>query len=122
MTRSVRIWGPGSLSNLGPGFDTLGVALEGVGDVVEVFTTDTPGVTVHADGGASDTPSDPDKNTAARAAGYVLRAHPGGVVGLGVRIFKGIRPGSGLGSSAASASAAALGALMLLSDKSREWA
>ena len=33
MPDSVRIWGPGSLSNLGPGFDTLGIAIEGVGDV-----------------------------------------------------------------------------------------
>lgn len=120
MPNSVRIWGPGSLSNLGPGFDTLGVALNGVGDVVEVFETDGPGVTILPDHGASATPTDPTRNTAGRAALFLLKAFPGRVKGLGIRIYKGIRPGSGLGSSAASASAAALGALSILTDRSKE--
>ncbi len=115
MPESVRIWGPGSLSNLGPGFDTLGIALEGMGDVVEVFKTDEPGVTVHPGGGVWEPPTTVNENTAARAVVRILERHPGCRHGLGLRIVKGIRPGSGLGSSAASASAAALGALTILS-------
>jgi homoserine kinase len=112
---SVRIWGPGSLSNLGPGFDTLGMAIDGVGDVVEVFVTDEPGVTVHPGGGVWEPPTEVMDNTAARAVARIVEQHPNFRHGLGLRIVKGIRPGSGLGSSAASASAAALGALLILS-------
>lgn len=119
MPESVRIWGPGSLSNLGPGFDTLGVAIEGVGDVVEVFVTDKPGVTVQPGGGVWEPPTKVNDNTAARAVVRILAQHPDCRHGLGLRIVKGIRPGSGLGSSAASASAAALGALMILSGGSK---
>lgn len=120
MPKSVRIWGPGSISNLGPGFDTLGMALRGLGDVVEVFETEEPGVSILADRGASETPSDPTRNTAGRAALFLLNAYPGRVRGLGIRLYKGIRPGSGLGSSAASASAAALGALSILTDRPKD--
>ena len=115
MPDSVRIWGPGSLSNLGPGFDTLGIAIEGVGDVVEVFATEETGVSVHPGGGVWEPPTTVSENTAARAVVRILEQHPDYTHGLGLRIVKGIRPGSGLGSSAASASAAALGALMIVS-------
>jgi homoserine kinase len=115
VSESVRIWGPGSLSNLGPGFDTLGIAIEGVGDVVEVFVTDEPGVTILPGGGVWEPPTIVSENTAARSVARILAQYPAFTKGLGMRIVKGIRPGSGLGSSAASASAAALGALMLVS-------
>lgn len=120
MRDRVRIWGPASLSNLGPGFDTLGVALSGVGDIVEVASSPTPGVQVLPGGGVWEAPRDPNLNTAARAAAWILTQVDGPVTGLSIRIFKGLRPGSGLGSSAASAAAAALGALMVCSDHPRE--
>jgi homoserine kinase len=122
MPSSVRIWGPGSLSNLGPGFDTLGAAIEGIGDIVEVSGSERPGVELLPGGGVWEAPANVQTNTAARAAAFVLREHPGRFPGLKVRVIKGIRPGSGLGSSASSASAAALGALLVLSDLPREHA
>jgi homoserine kinase len=98
---------PASLSNLGPGFDALGLAVEGLGDVVEVWTDDEPGVRVaRSDTGAAWTPPDAARNTAAVAAQHVLGT-AGAAFGLTLRIRKGLTPGSGLGSSAASAVAGA---------------
>ncbi len=111
----VTAWGPASLSNLGPGFDTLGLCVQGLGDVVEAWWADTPGVTVQQAGEGVDCtlPLAPGRNTAAVAAGAVLR-QAGVTRGIGLRICKGIPPGSGLGSSSASAVAGAWAANLLL--------
>ncbi len=103
---------PASLSNLGPGFDALGLAITGAGDRVSATRTDAPGVTVVSitavDGLTLPVlPTDADRNTAARAAAYVLRA-AGASGGLALAIEKGIPLGSGLGGSAASAVAGAV--------------
>ncbi len=108
MADSAAGWAPASLSNLGPGFDALGVALEGIGDVVEARPAEGSTVVVRIEG-ADGLPVDPERNTAARAA---ARIAPG--VGLELIVRKGIRPGSGLGSSAASAVAAAWAVARLL--------
>lgn len=113
-------WGPASLSNLGPGFDTLGLCLHGLGDVVEAWWADEPGVTVQHVGaevpsGAEDgaVPLVAARNTAAVAAQAVLR-QARVEQGIGLSIRKGIPPGSGLGSSSASAVAGAWAANLLL--------
>ena len=107
-TDRVAAFGPASLSNLGPGFDTLGLCLSGLGDVVEAWLTETPGIQVVLGEGTVDvqTPTDPAKNTAARAASVVL-AKAEVSQGLVLRIRKGIPLGSGIGGSAASATAGA---------------
>ncbi len=104
----VAVFGPASLSNLGPGFDTLGLCLSGLGDVVEAWLTDEPGVQVVIGEGTVEapTPTDPAKNTAARAASVVL-AQAEASQGLVLCIRKGIALGSGIGGSAASAAAGA---------------
>lgn len=102
-------YAPGSLSNLGPGFDALGLAVSGVGDHVTARRTDTPGVTVERIDGADGLPLDAARNTAARAAAWVLRAS-GADGGLALVIQKGIPLGSGVGGSAASAVAGAVAA------------
>ena len=33
-TKQVRVYSPGSIANLGPGFDVFGIAIEGIGDIV----------------------------------------------------------------------------------------
>ncbi|MFB3132987.1 MAG: homoserine kinase, partial [Rhodothermales bacterium] len=107
-TDRVAVFGPASLSNLGPGFDTLGLCLSGLGDVVEAWLTDEPGVQVVIGEGTVEapTPTDPAKNTAARAASVVL-AQAEVSQGLVLCIRKGIELGSGIGGSAASAAAGA---------------
>lgn len=105
-TDHVTVFGPASLSNLGPGFDALGLCLDGIGDVVEAWQTEKPGVHLGSCEGAAEVPTDPNKNTATRAALAVLeQAHASH--GLGLRIRKGIPLGSGIGGSSASAVAGA---------------
>ncbi len=112
MSSSVRVFAPASASNLGPGFDVLGLALRSPGDVVEAELADSPGVEiaeVTGDGGRL--PRDPAKNVAGVAAQSVLSALVAtGRVGPGVRlrVHKQMPLASGLGSSAASSVAGAL--------------
>ncbi|GAA0298991.1 homoserine kinase [Halarchaeum salinum] len=99
---------PATSANLGSGFDVFGVALDRPADVVTVERADETTIEVTG-AGAQYIPENPAKNT----AGVVAReldapAH--------IRIDKGVRPSSGLGSSAASAAAAAV-ALNALYDR-----
>lgn len=111
----VAVLGPASLSNLGPGFDTLGLCISGVGDVVEAWLTEAPGVQVVIGKGKVDAPipTDPARNTAARAAASVMEKAKASK-GVVLRIQKGIPLGSGIGGSAASAVAGAWAANVLL--------
>ncbi|PYQ06177.1 MAG: homoserine kinase, partial [Acidobacteria bacterium] len=63
---SLAVFAPGTTSNLGPGFDCLGVAFTGLGDTVRAARVDRPGVRVVS---VSDEriPTDPLRNTAALA-------------------------------------------------------
>ena len=105
---------PATVSNLGPGFDLLGLAIEGIGDTVTARLTSEPGVTVERIFGDNGRLSLlPAENTAAIAATSTLRlAHR--TEGIALTIHKGMPLGSGLGSSAASAAAAALAVNLLL--------
>ncbi len=103
---SVTVFGPCTLSNLGPGYDALGLCITGPGDRVTAWRTDAPGVTAE---GPPSLPTDAARNTAARAAAHVLR-QVGAEGGLRLRIEKGIPMGSGVGGSAASAVAGAVAA------------
>ncbi len=102
----ITVAAPASLSNLGPGFDALGLALEALQDRIEAWKTDSQGVQLVAGDRAASLPMDPARNTAAVAAQAVLRMADADF-GLTLRIHKGYTPGSGLGSSAASAVAGA---------------
>ena len=107
--RTVRVFGPASLSNLGPGFDTLGLCLEGIGDIVEAWRDNRASdrLTLQLASGAADTISlEIGRNTAGVAALEVMN-QAGMKDGVVLRIHKGFTPGSGIGSSAASAVAAA---------------
>ncbi|MEM0963107.1 MAG: homoserine kinase, partial [Bacteroidota bacterium] len=103
-------FGPASLSNLGPGFDTLGLCITGPGDRVTATRTETAGVTVS---GPAFLPTDPARNTAGRAAAWVLSSS-GAEGGLALTIEKGIPLGSGIGGSSASAVAGAWAANVAL--------
>jgi homoserine kinase len=100
----VEAFAPATVSNLGPGFDCLGLAVEGLGDRVRARRRDTPGVKIlkiEGDGGRL--PRDASENTAAIAAAELLR---GTQLGVELELYKGLPLGSGLGSSGASAAAA----------------
>ncbi len=101
-------YAPGSTSNLGPGFDCLGVAFTGKGDRVTAVRRGPPGVRVVS---VSDPriPADPSRNTAAIAAAAVLR-RAGDGAGLELSVEKGLPLAGGMGGSAASAVAGAVAA------------
>jgi homoserine kinase len=115
----VKVFAPASVANFGPGFDALGMALDGLGDTVEVRRAEAGarGVRITAiTGEAGDIPLEPSRNCAGRAAEAVLetlRGKAGRDAGLEMRIHKGLPQGSGLGSSAASAVCGAVAAHLL---------
>lgn len=113
MPERVRVFAPATASNLGPGFDVLGLALERPGDLVEVELRDEPGVEITEVTGADSLSTDPRENVVGIAAQAALEHL--GVTDRGIRLalHKQMPLGSGLGSSAASsvAGAAAVGAL-----------
>jgi len=111
-----KVFAPASVGNVGPGFDVLGMAVTGPGDTVEAAWAATPGVHIEkitGDGGAL--PRDAADNTAGIAARAVLEL-AGEARGVALAIHKGI-PGTGLGSSAASAVAGAFAVNALLGDR-----
>lgn len=97
----VTVRAPATSANLGSGFDVFGAALDRPADVVRVEKADR--TTIEVTGvGSQYIPEDPEKNTVGAVAEALdAPAH--------IRIDKGVRPASGLGSSAASAAAAAVG-------------
>jgi homoserine kinase len=108
MTRnSVRAFAPGSVGNIGPGLDIMGLALAGAGDMVHATRGATPGVVVH-DPGHPDLPVEAGSNTAALAAQAALRMAGQSELGVALRITKGLPLSGGQGGSAASAVAGAV--------------
>ena len=112
----LKVFAPGTVANLGPGFDVLGLALERPGDTIAARRTGTPGVriaSIEGDDGVLSTQA--EKNTAGIAALQVLRRVESRI-GVELDVVKGLPLGSGLGSSAASAAAAAVGVNHLLGE------
>ncbi|KAJ8770308.1 hypothetical protein K2173_013262 [Erythroxylum novogranatense] len=111
---SVKSFAPATVANLGPGFDFLGCAVDGVGDYVslcvdpsvhsgEISISDITGN--HASRKLSKNPLFNCAGIAAIATMKMLKIRS---VGLSLTLEKGLPLGSGLGSSAASAAAAAV--------------
>jgi homoserine kinase len=114
MPRQIRVFAPGSIGNVGPGLDILGLAVSGAGDTVEAERLDHPGI-VLTDPGHPDLPTAPERHASAIAALAVLRrAGLAGKVGLRLRVIKGLPLSGGQGGSAASAVAGAVAANLLL--------
>jgi len=112
MVTNVKVRAPSSTANLGPGFDVFGLALDAFYDEITLsktnksITTNRPwhGVRILT---TDDVPKDPQQNT----AGLVVKAMKQKFKiksGIEIRIKKGVPAGFGMGSSAASATAAAL--------------
>lgn len=98
---------PGSVGNLGPGLDVLGLALDGPVDEVEARWSGGRGVRI-IDPGHPDLTSDPERHAAAIAAVAVQRMADGASAsGVELRVTKGLPLSAGQGGSAASAVAGA---------------
>ncbi len=104
---TVRVFAPGSVGNIGPGLDILGMAVTGAGDIVEVSRSESDAVVV-LDAGHPDLPREAGANTAALAAQAALRLAGRRATGVALRITKGLPLSGGQGGSAASAVAGAV--------------
>ena len=111
-SRRASAYAPGSIGNVGPGFDVLGLAVEGLGDMVTVELTKGAAKIVRITGRDADlVPTDPDANCASIAAHAHLR--PYGYRAI-VSIDKGLALAGGMGGSAASSVAGAYAAALAL--------
>lgn len=109
---SVKIFAPATIANIVCGFDVLGLALNNPNDVMELTLSNTPGIRiVHKD--AYNLPTIPEQNVAGVSL-LDLVHEVEGEFGFDLVIEKCIKPGSGLGSSAASAAGAVVAANHLL--------
>ena len=110
--KKIRVYSPGTVANLVCGFDILGLALSAPNDIMELSLTDEPVVTIH-NLDSFNLPTDPEKNVAGVVLLSILEK-TGRRFGFDISIEKHIKPGSGIGSSAASAAGAAVAADYLL--------
>lgn len=101
--KKIRVFAPATIANMGCGFDVMGMALEEVGDVLEVAVADGYGLQIENHSGV-DLPAAAEKNVVTPAVLSFLDAY-GEKKEVYVRIDKKILPGSGIGSSAASSAA-----------------
>lgn len=110
--KSCIAYAPGTVANLVCGFDILGLCLSEPSDKMEVRLLDSPEIIVRSADGYP-LPEDPAMNTAGAPLIEMIR-DLGQNIGFEVLIHKHIKPGSGIGSSAASAAGAVVAANHLL--------
>jgi homoserine kinase len=111
--RAVRAFAPATISNLGPGFDVLGVALHRPGDIVTASRRAEPGLSFRVSTTQNEVPDDSRRNVAAFVARLLLKEFKP-AFGIDMELHKLLPIGSGLGSSAASGVAAAMAVNALL--------
>lgn len=109
---SVKVHAPGTVANLVCGFDILGLCLNEPNDLMEVKLLHEKKIIIHSADGYP-LPLDPAQNTAGAPLIEMINEVEGDV-GFEMIIHKKIKPGSGIGSSAASAAGAVVGANHLL--------
>ena len=108
----IKIFSPASVSNLCCGFDVLGFSIDGIGDELTITKSTNKGINIKEIKGYN-VPLQNNKNTASVAA-QALLDHLKINEGFDIEINKRIKPGSGIGSSAASAVGAVYGINKLL--------
>jgi homoserine kinase len=114
--RTIRVFSPATVANVGCGFDIFGFALEYPGDEIVLKTTKKKGVVItRITGDDGKLPFEPEKNTATIPILHFLE-HLNYKTGFEIEIHKKMPPGSGLGSSAASAVAGVFGVNILLGE------
>lgn len=106
--KEILLQAPATIANIGPGFDIFALALKRPSNRFRVRLNDSGRITVRLADDDEGIPTDPENNTAGLAAIHFFQKI-GSAAGAEVEIVKGMRSGSGLGSSAASAAACAYG-------------
>jgi homoserine kinase len=101
----IRIFSPATVANVSCGFDAMAFALETLGDEMIIRKNDSGQVVITRIDGA-ELPFETNKNSAGVVASKMLQ-DSGASFGVDIEIIKKYKPGSGLGSSAASSSGTA---------------
>jgi homoserine kinase len=119
--RSVTVFAPATVANVGSAFDVLGFAVAAPGDTVTARRSEKPGVTICEIVGDNGVLSrDPHKNTAGVSVLALIKHLEGqglsslATTGIDISLEKGLPIGSGLGSSSASTVAAVVAANEIL--------
>jgi len=112
MKNEIKIFAPATIANLACGFDVLGLALDSVGDEMIIRKCDAKGIFITKIIG-QELPLETENNVAGVAA-LALYKKLNLDFGFEIEIYKNIKPGSGIGSSAASSAGAVWGINELL--------
>jgi homoserine kinase len=115
MKEKITILAPGTVANMVCGFDVLGFALNDPCDEMDISLLSRKEVVIQPDP-VYQLPTDPEKNVAGAALLAMMDAIEDHI-GFEIAIRKNIKPGSGIGSSAASAAGAVVGANILLNNR-----
>ncbi|MEL0642785.1 homoserine kinase [Olleya sp. Ti.3.14] len=97
----IKIFSPATVANVSCGFDVLGFCLDTIGDEMVIRKTTEKRIKITKIVGA-DLPFEAHKNVASVSA-LALYNHANPDCGFEIEIYKNIKPGSGIGSSSASA-------------------
>jgi len=110
----IKVFCPASVANVSCGFDVLGFCLDGIGDEMIIRKSKQKGIQIIKIDGHQLT-SNPKKNVAGIAINSLLNQYQS-EFGFEIEITKRIKPGSGIGSSAASSAGAVFAANKILGD------
>ena len=110
--KEIEIFAPATVANLGPGFDIMGMAIEGAGDILRMRIAPGDSLSIRNDSDQP-LPDDKEKNVITPALRAMLKAW-GSPLAVEIAVIEKIRPGSGIGSSSASSAAAVVGLNELL--------
>jgi homoserine kinase len=113
--KSIKVKAPATVANLVCGFDILGLCLHEPYDIMDVRLLNEKKIIIESADGYP-LPSDPAENTAGAPLVEMLNELEENI-GFEIIIHKHIKPGSGIGSSAASAAGAVVAANLLLDGK-----
>jgi len=112
MAEEIRIFTPATVSNVACGFDVLGFCLDAIGDEMIIRKTEEKGIHITKITGY-DLPYETAQNVAGVSALAMYENYQPDC-GFEIEIYKKIKPGSGIGSSAASAVGSVFGMNALL--------
>ncbi len=112
MQKEIRLFSPATVANVACGFDVLGFCLDTIGDEMVIRTTEAKGIKITKIEGY-DLPYEAEKNVAGVSALAMYNALDPDC-GFEIEIYKNIKPGSGIGSSSASAAGSVYGMNLLL--------
>ena len=108
----IKLFCPATIANLSCGFDVLGLCLDNVGDEMVIRKSAQKGIQITKIIGA-DLPLETENNVSG-VAGLALLETVNPNFGFEIEIYKNIKAGSGIGSSAASSAGAVFGINALL--------